>query len=419
MSNKLLDLYKSVLNCAGMAYDNEGFVFVKMGKERNPAKISDGKQIVLPTQEQLMNGDRSNRVIFHPLSENIMRSAESEIITKLRSVFNIRLNYTFAAISQSLLTLCASIADHRKLTPDQSEMLSAIKDVDEKTIVAFSSMMLHSLKDSPERSFVNIYLKRKAVFHDKTYARGGVVTFPLYAELQKEQDKYYGVKLRAKDKAAFLDLYRYIFPNIDELQSYNKGSNSDVAPFIDALMNTVMGVASKYNDIIELFGHIIDSHEDLIFDCEWVEGFDNLQDLVPQIRQIPTQVGNEGKHEVMQVAPVQAPQQTPAYYQPQPQQNGYNQMHGMQPNQPPPLVVTENGVTFDSFLRANPQAAAANMGNSNMYSNGLPGNNPATRIPGFMRESQQPIQSYGQQPMYPQNNMPQMMPQQANWGGNL
>lgn len=419
MTTKLIDIYKSILQCAGMVSDAEGFVSVKMGKDRSPARTSDGKQIVLPTNEQLMNGDRTNRVIFHPLSENIMRPGESEVISKLRSVFNIRLNYTFAAISQSLLTLCASIDDHRKLSPDQSEMLSVIKDVNEKTLISFSSMMLHSLKENPEKGFVNIYLKRKAIFGDKTYSRGGVVTFPLYNELLKDQDKYYGVKLRAKDRTALIQLHQYIFPGIDDPQSYNRGSNSDVAPFLDALMHTVMSVSSKYNDVIELFGPIIDSHEDLVFDGEWVESFDNLQDLFPLIRQIPIQAGNEGKTntDTMMVAPTQAPQQPLVYHQPVAQQGYVPQPAMPQMQQPPALVVTANGVNFDSFLRANPQIAAATSMNNHFGMQPMQvANNPATRIPNWLRESQpQPYQ----QPVGYQTSMQQAWPQQSNWGGNL
>lgn len=423
MNTKLIDLYKSILTCAGMVSDGEGFVFVKMGNDKSPARTSDGKQIVLPTNDQLMNGDRSNRVIFHPLSENIMRSGESEVISKLRSIFNIKINYTFAAISQSLLTLCASIADHRKLTPDQSEMLSVIKDVDEKTIVAFTSMMLHSLKENPEKSFINIYLKRKAMFGDKIYARGGVVTFPLYNELIKDQDKYYGVKLRSKDKIAFLQLYQYIFPCIDDPQSYNRGSNSDVAPFIDALMNTVMSISSKFNDIIELFGPIIDSHEDLIFNSDWVECFENLQDLVPQIRQVPVQAGNEGKAAVehMQISPTQAPQQALVYHQPTPNA-GFPQHNVYHSNQPPALVITDKGVNFDSYLRANPQVAAATMQTNYFGNQGVQmANNPATRTPGWERDAQQSMMNTGymnQQPVYP-TAMRQAWPVQGNYGGNL
>lgn len=423
MTMKLIDLYKSILTCAGMTYDGEGFVSVKMGKERSPARTSDGKQIVLPTLEQQMSGDRSNSVIFHPLQENIMRSGESEVISKLRSVFNIKLNYTFGAIAQSLLSLCASIADHRKLSPDQSEMLSIIKDVDEKTIVAFSTMMLNSLKGSPDKSFVNIYLKRKAIFADKTYARGGVVTFPLYAELLKDQERYYGVKLRAKDKTALIQLHQYIFPGIDEAQSYNRGSNSDVAPFIDALMNTVMGIASKYNDVLELFGDIIDAHDDLVFSSDWVESFENLQDIVPQIRQIPMQSGNEGKTtpEVMQFSAAASPSQALVYHQPATQLSYAPQQTMPVASAQNGLVVTENGVTFDSFLRANPQIAAAAMGvNQFVNMNANMGNNPATRTPGWLREAQQPMmQNYGQPMMQQQPTQMGWSNSQNNWGGNL
>jgi len=422
---KLNEIYTSLLGCAGMSVDNEGFVSVKMQKKSSPAMI-DGKRLVLPTQEQLMSPDHSNRTVFHPLMENIMRGGESEVITKLRQAFNIRLNYTFAAIGQSLLTLCASVADHKTLSPYQSEMLSMIKDVDEKTVITFSQMMINASRESADKSFVNIYLRRKATINGKIFARGGIVTFPMLEELQKNQEKYSGVKLRIKDKTALIQLHEYIFPGCSEPETYNKGSNSDIAPFLDSLMLTVKHLSSKINDILELFGPIIDSHDQFVFNSDWVSSFDNLSDLIPQIRSVPMQSGNEGRTHKVETAPVAHVQTTALNYQPPPPvsqhmyHNQGNQPHmHQQPTQmeQPAIVANEHGITFESMMRMNPniQANAAMMPNrfaQPMMNQGM-----------MPQQQRQPGWSVPQQNQPMMNSGGMMMPQMQQsynpWGNTL
>ena len=364
----IVDLYKSVLDVAGLSADDEGFVSVKMDKDKSPA-LMNGKRIVLPTQNQLSNTDHTNRVIFHPLVENVLHG-ESEIIARLRSALNVRLNYTFAAIGSQLLQIGASIAEHNKLNPNQSEFLSIVKDIDEKMMSTFGKIMVAAIKKNPERCFINIFLKRKAIVNKVTYSRGGVVTFPMLDELLKDDDECFGVKMRVKDKLGITELFKYILPGCETPEIYNRGSNSNIAPFLDALMKTTMGVASKFNDVLELFGPKIDSYEDLIFNADWVETFDNLDVMQPQTRLIPMQAGNEGKPKAQeemqstagmpalvyppqqsQPAPpvIQQPQvyQPQAYQQPPPPQmyqNGQQYGYQPQPVQQPPAPLTENGL---------------------------------------------------------------------------
>lgn len=412
---KLLDLYKSILECGGLTTDDDGFVSVKFDKKSSPALIH-GKRLVLPTQKQL-SSEFGDKIIFHPLSENILRG-ESEVITKMRSVFNIRLNYTFAALAQNLLTIITSIGEHHKLTPEQSEILSAVKNVDETTLISFTKMMVNSIQESPEKAFVSIFLKRGGTINGKKHSRVGVVTFPLYEELKKEQEVYFGVKLRSKDRLGLIQLYEYMLPNLETPEAYNFGSDSGVAPFLDALMGSVLGIASKMNDLLELFKGMIDSGEDLVFESNWVESFENLNEMIPQIRLIPSQAGNEGKIKTMEspvqaVTPAAVPLQTfqppppvAPYQQPQQVYNPQPPQHFQQPQATGP-VITENGLDFNSLLRSNPQLAArvAPFGAPQMMQPGIPQNQAP-------RWAAQPMQQpWGQpqmmQPMYPQAGYPQ------------
>jgi len=340
-----------------MTADSEGFVSFSMVGKKEPVLI-DGKRLVLPTQENQRNPQPDQKIIFHPLTENVMRN-ESETLNKLRSVFNIKLNYAFAALAQNLLTIATSVSDHAKLNPSQSEMLSWVKTADEQTVVNFSKMMTNVIKEKYDSAFVNIYLKRSGTVNMTKYARVGVVTFPLYAELCTEQETVYGVKVRTKDREAIKGIHEYIFSKIKEKEGYNVGSNSLVAPFLDSLMRTLMGIGSDINAVVDLFENKINDSDELKFSSDWWDDFINMDSLVNEIRKIPPQKGNEGtvtqaSVPMNQVQPTQTQPASmalaPAYMGQQPATVQFQQ-------QAPAPALTENGkVDFRSIVAQNPQA---------------------------------------------------------------
>lgn len=418
------DFYKSILNCGNLSTDKDGYASVKGS---NAPVLISGKRLVLPTNNQLSSGNWSEKIVFHPLSENILRG-ESEVIAKMRNVFNIRLNYTFAAIAQNLFSIVASSAEHHLLTPEQSEMLSIISEVDNTTLELFNKVTLSALKESPDKTFINIFLKRGGTINGKKHSRVGIVTFPLYEELKNtDQEIFHGIKLRVKDRLAFKQLHEYIFPNLDVAEKYNFGSDSNIAPFFHALMGTVLGVGSKFNDVLELFSKEIDDSQVLVFDSEWVETIENLNEMTPQIRLIPMQAGNEGSLKVgetptatPQTAPVVQAPQTLSYQAPQVQPMNVPMQQPIQPwqqynSQPQPmpvlqqpgLIMTDGGLDFNSVLRAKPQIAGSTMhiGQSQQFQqqmNQAP--NPRWHTPQFGNNQPQ----FQQQ--FPQNNFTQ--PQQ-------
>lgn len=358
MKMELNDLYKSILRYAGMDTDAEGYISAIIGDQREPA-ILGGVRMVIPTEYHLRHANPKEKIVFHPLSENVLRG-ESEVIMKLREVLNIRLNFTFGIIASSLLNLVASPEEHKKLTPDQTELLIAVKDVDNTTVNNFISLMVEGIKTDPNKMFMNIYLKRGGSIGTKRYSRVGIYSFNLYEELQKDSNEIYGVKLRVKDKEAFKQLYQYILPAlVDDMTAYNRGSESSLAPYLDALMKTSCAVASRFNDIFYQFGDFIDQSEKLVFDSDWVETFENLDVMHSEIRRIPVQAGNEGTMQQATqdarpalplpstpTAPqIQATQYTPGFAPPATMQ---------QTQQPPTVKHTSRGLDWRSLAAANP-----------------------------------------------------------------
>jgi hypothetical protein len=73
---------------------------------------------------------------------------------------------------------------------------------------------------------------------------------------------------------------------------YNRGSNSTIAPSIEALLLTVKAIAAPLNDLISRFEGILP--ENLLVNADWVDQLENLDELLPEIRSTPMQAGNEG-----------------------------------------------------------------------------------------------------------------------------
>lgn len=350
---KILDLYESILKAGNLIVTKDGCVSKKIDDEVEPFIIK-GKRVVLPTKEHLSNPDWKERVAFHPLSENVLRK-ESDVLEEFRMAIISKLNFSLGMLTYNLLTIAGSEADHSKLNPDQSEILSVLKKVNQKTVDVFTKIMSNMNIGDSKTSFIHIYLKRSATIDGKRYQRGGVVTFPIYEELIGDSNTVFGVKVDAKDRKILTALFEYIFPTINKSASYNRGSNSEVAPYLDALMKSVIAVGGPINDQLNQFSNFIEKYEQLLINDEWVETFDNLNVMVNEIRSIPMQAGNEGKPVTQPTQPVDTQQKVET---PLPTVlMGGQQKQSIWGTQPQPLQKSADGVEFDTLLRSNPALA--------------------------------------------------------------
>ena len=298
----LIELYRSILPMAGLTSDKDGYVSAVTGDQSTPFMIND-QRLVLPTTARLKAG--GNVEIFHPLGEHALRP-ETEILAKFRRCINIRLNYVIACVGESLLTLAASQAQHKSFSPDQLEMLKCIPEASEKTLSSFVSIIKAMGLGNIEKCFVHIYLKPKGKIKDEVYRRAAIVSFPLYEELAKNEKKVYGVTITNKDRISIMGLLTYIFSRIAQPQSYDHGSNSDIAPFLTALLKSAADVGvGEINAVIDLFGPIDKTMDALRYEDDWLDVIDSLDQFNAESRMIPIQ-GNTP-------APIAA---APALYQP-------------------------------------------------------------------------------------------------------
>lgn len=357
----LIELYTSILKFSGLEADDEGYISTSLDDRKDPTLI-EGARLVLPSPNHLKGYNPKEKIIFHPLTENILRG-ESEVIKKLKHTINIKLNFSIGIVAQSLLNLVASPDQHKLLSPQQADLLTSITEADEKSVVNFINIMVKGVKAHADRLFVNIYLKQGGKYHGKKHARVGIVGFPFYQNLL--DDKVEGI--RVKDKATYKELFEFIFPDIDEAEAYNFASNSQVAPNLESLLRTAAKIASRINDIIDTYKDFIDDADKLTFEANWLEDFSNLEDWLPEVRKIPLHHGNEGSVSAIEESePVQMPvaMQAQALQQPQmpqyPQAPQYpqqpQQMQYQQPQQPE-IKQGKRGIDFKSMKQALPGLA--------------------------------------------------------------
>ena len=303
---KLLDLYKDILKMGWMTVNEDGLISMssRLNADDNGGSdpvIIDGKRLVMPTQYHLDHPDPKQKVIFHPLSESILLG-ESAVVSKLRRVYSVMINLAILKLIEDLITLGLSVADHKKLSPGQAEILSILKDVDARTQKDMSKMIVNAVKkDGVDGMFFKLYLKKGGTVDGKKYSKAGIATFPFYNEISQDKAEHYGVTIRKKDHLMIQKLMEVILPGISEAHHYDRGSNSDIAPYLDALLRTVQAVGSDLNKLSKKFHKFLSHPEMTEVSLDWVEGMDNISEYLSEIRRIPAQLGNQGSRKTEEI----------------------------------------------------------------------------------------------------------------------
>lgn len=289
---ELNELYKSILKFGGLTADDKGFVSTIDKKE--PVFINKDR-LVLPVPYQLRENTDPDRIIFHPLADNILQG-ESKVIAKLKHNINVRLNQAIALLGQYLLTIASTTDVHPSLNPEQLRYITAIKEINDEVAVKWGNFAAALMKEAPDRSYVNIFLCRGGTIGTTKYSRVGVTSFPLYEKLIKvDSDENKALKIREMDKLPFRQVLEVMFDDIDVAQKYDVGSHSNFAPYLQAMMLTAAGIASRLNTVLRIFRHAIPDDEATVFiaqftgDLDWLHDMTNMDDLGIEIRKVPPQ----------------------------------------------------------------------------------------------------------------------------------
>jgi hypothetical protein len=377
MTPTLLEVYRQLLKTANLTVTPDNMISGKILADTEPVLV-EGKRLVLPTPEY-QAADKSDIVLFHPLSEMITRGG-SPVLDKFRSLLIYRVNEIAACHIHKLLQIAVEKENHKHLTPDQSEFLSLVKHADPTTRELAEKVLDAMAVGQTARQIVSIFLKKTGTVAGKRHKRVGVVSFPLYEELCKPEHDIWGIKCRVKDKETLTALLEFIFPQIGEAGAYNRGTDSEIAPNLDALMQASLGIIQALNDITQTFESQISTPEvpasEHLIDADWQETFMNLGVMRTEIWRTPPQAGNEGvpweeaesatasPRTSQPASPVSRPAPTPGVHVPPPRVSLDEAMarpaspSQRQPTQDGELVYTKHGLDFSSVIRANPALAS-------------------------------------------------------------
>lgn len=364
----ILSFYNKILGLASLTSDVEGNINAAIGKVSRPFTIS-GKRAMLPTREVLRmplpQKEKDNIIVFHPLDEHIGHN-ESLVLQQYRNAVNLTLNLRLIDLLGELLQLAASPEEHKYLKPAHLTLMSALKDADQKTFDAWMALKEAMPPGNSEKCLVHIFIRKSAHLGGKGYRRGAIVSFPLYEQLIKEdQHSVFGVRLRKKDFAAFKQLLEAVFPNVEEKNSYSRGSDADTAPSLDALLKSLLVLVDSINTVVETFEDLSDIGS-LKYDTAWVEEASNLEQFYNELKLLPMQAGNEGSidhqqgatnHQAQPIGPKAGSTPGTVVMPPNlmPQQN----WQATQPAIAAASVINERGlVDMGALMRANPAVGA-------------------------------------------------------------
>ena len=311
MSEKknLIQIYKDILATSWMTANVKGVISRLIDPEtgeKSPVMIEDNtdnkkkKTAVLPIKENLVGLDSNEFLVIHPLNENPSKPA-SPVVDFLRRMMSVRLNWVLSTMLPELLVFASSPAKHDLLKPEQLDILTCLADAGKDSASKFLKLLEASkAKNGHFATIVSVYLTRGGVVKEKTYHRAAIVKFTLYEELIKagSDNVVMGVKLSKKDRDLFKKLFERVIPGIDNPQHYSTGSNANVAPFMDSMMNTFLKLFSITNDMVENYRVVFSIPDLMIVPMEWSDELMDIDSLSSIVRLVPPQRGNEGDSRV-------------------------------------------------------------------------------------------------------------------------
>ena len=293
----LLDFYKGILSFSSMRVNDRGFIECVLMDSSTICTIN-GKNLIFPTDERLKHFDFEKEIIFHPMTESIVRG-ESEIQEKLRDSFLSKANISIYFLFLKLLEIAKDPARHVTLDPDQAEMLAIVKNVDQKCYDNFMSLGLSVLKGRMvDYRFVDMRLKRSGRYKDKQVDKLGVVFFPFFEKMQHKDV----AKLRVRDVEVVKSLYNYVF-NMKDEDAYNRPCHgTGTPPYLTSYLYAGAALATPINDAYDRFKNTFTGEEQslmasYIFDLEWYDQLTNIEKIIPLVPRISGGQSNMGRVE--------------------------------------------------------------------------------------------------------------------------
>ena len=265
----------------------------------------DGKHLTLPYFDNLKNPD--NKLIFHPLNESY-NHPETVAFNMFSRRLVLELNLKLSHLMTSLLAIASDVQIQKRIKSSALiDLIGNIGETDASFTDSFLSLVKASKKVNGEGFLFNLFLKKNGTINDTPYAAIDKVNFIAFTEItkaleDKELDyKVFGTKLRKKDLLVFSNLFRAIFPDIENKESYIDSTDNKVFRYLNMLLKVSYIVSSQINTIADLLLEVNEpvlEIENCKSDLSWIESLEKMYGLTSDIRLIPNQtdISQEAKH---------------------------------------------------------------------------------------------------------------------------
>lgn len=300
---KLIDIYKHILTTMGLSIDEDGVIYHEFMGEKQVLTIKaqdSGEELTLlmPSKKLLSKPLPEGAAVFHPLSENVVRGGESEVLKKMRSIVEFQLTFYLSTLMQQIAYFAAGKGP--KLNGRQTAFLKPLVNADDK-FCKFVDNIIAASELTGRNRLMKFFMARGVTLGGQGVTRAAIVKFPVMnAAANETSEKVFGVKPpRKKDKQLLIELMQVILDGFGfDDEYYSRGSSSSSAPYWDALLKAYLAVSERINDVLKLFGkHLPDvlfvppMNSKFINSEEWEN---DLKDMHRQRDMIPPQPYNTG-----------------------------------------------------------------------------------------------------------------------------
>lgn len=246
--------YKDLLPSLGLYVGEDNIIRQGGGEMGKLADFFVGdnnnrREVYLPTDEALKDLSFKDKAAFHPLAENSLKR-RSPMLTAIQTSLQTRLFTVGYLLITSLLHAAAAQKNGtlKSTAPDLLKFMVGLEDVTDDTGRFFAALAEKMGNKDPSRNLFNVYLKHGGQLKGEKYLRICSVTSPLVKALEEAQVRgaaksggleVWGVTAKRKmDVGVLLRVIKTIFPLI-ETEGYTVGSNDKIAPYCDALFQSV------------------------------------------------------------------------------------------------------------------------------------------------------------------------------------
>lgn len=311
----LIELYKSFGTSVGIVSDAEGFMSTLLpGSDTPKPWIIESKRAVLPLPNQLAQPDWSGRIGFHPLLQNVA-SGDSRVMEKFRDRMNGYADFELGMLLYEIAQLAVKKNMHQDLTPVQASYLGPFSDADEKFVKLLYDLLSTKRVTKKNAEFVRFSVIKGRSWLGQKRSRVAVMHLPLYELLPKDNKPttILSHKLRINDVKMLRAMYEFLFTGLRELNHYEVGSDSKIAPSMESLMTVYAVFAEAINKAVAVLEPAIGSSNALYIVDDWRDDLANIEQLLPEIRKIPLLEGNASSERVTAVnAPAMVSDNVPA-----------------------------------------------------------------------------------------------------------